>query len=388
MTSPPGQPAGDRSPVSGDRSPITGDRSPVTDDRFLVNDRLRPHRVPAPGAPEATRFHRSLPGYAATPVRSLPAVADALGIAAVLVKDESQRLGLPAFKILGAAWAVEQTLRRDPAVHTLVAASAGNHGRAVARCAAQRGLACRIYLPAGGSSARAEAIAAEAAEVVTAGGGYDSAVAAAVRAAARPGWALVADVSDRPDADSPGWVVDGYATLFRELDTQLADPADLVLVPAGVGSLAAAATRWAAHRTAPVPVVAVEPAAAACVSASLRAGAPVTVATTGTSLAGLDCATPSAAAWPAVRDGLAGTVTVPDPEVHAAMRELAGHGLVIGDCGAAPLAALRRLVTDPAGARLRAAVALGPAARVLLVATEGPTDPAGYRDVMTTGIQP
>jgi diaminopropionate ammonia-lyase len=90
-------------------------------------------------------------------------------------------------------------------------------------------------------------------------------------------------------------------------------------------------------------------------------------------MAGLDCAEVSPAAWPVLRDGIHGTVTVADAEVHAAMGELAGAGLAIGDCGAAPLAALRALATEPACAELRAAVGLGPASRPLLVATEGLT---------------
>ena len=341
--------------------------------------------MPPAAGPAATEFHRGLPGYAPTPVRSLPGIANALGIGALLLKDESDRLDLPAFKILGASWAVEQAVRQDPGVRRLVAASAGNHGRAVARCAAGRGLACRIFLPAGSSPARVEAIAAEGAQVVQVEGGYDDAVAAAGRAADEPGTALVADVSQQPDAASPGWVTDGYATMFRELDEQLSGPVDLVLVPVGVGSLAAAAVRWAVHAAQPAPVVGVEPVAAACVTASLRAGRLMTIPTPGTSLAGLDCATPSAVAWPAVRDGLTGTVTVDDPEVHAAIRELAGCGLSIGDCGAAPLAALRRLLTDPGCQPLRATVRLGPASRVLGIATEGPTDPAGYRAVVQAG---
>jgi diaminopropionate ammonia-lyase len=351
--------------------------------RALVNHRMCPERVPPPAGPAATRFHRSLPGYAPTPVRSLPGASEQLGIGAVLLKDESDRLGLPAFKILGASWAVERTLRRDPAVRTLVAASAGNHGRAVARCATQRGLACRIFLPAGSSPARAGAIAAEGAAVVPTAGGYEGAVAAAVRATGEPGTALVADVSHQPDAESPGWVVEGYATLFRELTEQLSGPVDLVLVPVGVGSLAAAAVRWACHQPRPALVVGVEPAAAACVTASLRAGEPVTIPTPGTTTTGLDCATPSAVAWPALRDGLAGTITVDDPEVHEAMRALAGYGLAIGDCGAAPLAALRRLVADPDCQPLRTAVGLDPTTRVLFIATEGPTDPASYRAVLS-----
>lgn len=364
--------------------------------RALVNPARRPDRVPPPPGPDPTRFHRALPGYAPTPIRELPGAAAALGLGAVALKDESDRFGLPAFKILGAAWAVERTLRRDPAVRTLVAASAGNHGRAVARCAARReGLACRIYLPAGAAPERAAAIAAEGATVVPVDGGYDAAVAVAARAAGEPGSALVADVSLRDqshpdrgvsrDTGSPAWVVDGYATLFRELAGQLPEPADLVLVPVGVGALAAAAVRWAVHEDGRAQVVGVEPTAAACLTASLRAGAPVTVPTPGTAMAGLDCATPSAAAWPTLRDGLTGTVTVDDTEVRAAMRELAGYGLAIGDCGAAPLAALRRLVRDDGCRALREAAGIGPATRVLGIATEGPTDAAAYRAAVPPG---
>jgi diaminopropionate ammonia-lyase len=99
-------------------------------------------------------------------------------------------------------------------------------------------------------------------------------------------------------------------------------------------------------------------------------------------MAGLDCAEISAAAWPSLRAGLHGTVTVSDAEAHAAMRELAAAGLAIGDCGAAPLAALRALVDGPETAELRAAVGLTPASRVLLIATEGVTDPDAYRAVV------
>jgi diaminopropionate ammonia-lyase len=99
-------------------------------------------------------------------------------------------------------------------------------------------------------------------------------------------------------------------------------------------------------------------------------------------MAGLDCAEVSAAAWPELRAGITGAVTVTDAEAHAAMAELAVLGHAIGDCGAAPLAALRALATDPACAELRAAAGgLGPETRALLIATEGVTDPDGYAEV-------
>ena len=339
--------------------------------RCFVNPALDTRAVPAPST-EAAGFHRSLPGYRATPVRELAAVAAELGVAAVGVKDESDRLGLPAFKVLGAAWAIERELRDRPDVHTLVAASAGNHGRAVAHAAALRGLRCRVFLPARSAAARRAAIAGEGAEVVVVDGTYENAVARAAQAGAEPGAAEIADVGASGPAHR---VIDGYATLFAEAAGQFDH--DLILVPVGVGSLAAAAARFAAH--AGVRVVGVEPATAACLGASLAAGRPASVPTPGTAMAGLDCAEVSTAAWPSLRDGVHGTITVDDAEVAAAVRELAAAGLAIGESGAAPLAGLRALAGGPECAELRACLSLGPASRVLLIATEGPTDPATYR---------
>jgi diaminopropionate ammonia-lyase len=337
----------------------------------LVNPAADPSAV-APPSPDAAAFHAALPGYRPTPLRDLTSIATELGVGGVALKDESARLGLPAFKVLGAAWAVERALREDPTIHTLVAASAGNHGRAVAHVAAVRGLHARILLPARAAAARCAAIAAEGAEVVVIDGDYEDAVALAAAAGAEPGTLELADVGA---AGPASWVIDGYATLFAETTAQ--GSFDLILVPVGVGSLAAAAARFGAATGA--RVIGVEPVTAACLTASLAAGEPTTVATPGTTMAGLDCAEVSAAAWPSLRAGIHGTVTVTDDDVRAAMRELATAGLTIADCGAAPLAALRALSGDPGGEGLRDAVGLGPATRVLLIATEGPTDPQGYR---------
>ena len=283
--------------------------------RCLVNPAADRGAVPPPSG-DAAAFHAALPRYRATPVQTLPGLAAELGVRAVAVKDESDRLGLPAFKVLGAAWAVERTLREHPEADTLVAASAGNHGRAVAHVAAQRGLRCRIFLPARSVASRRDAIAAEGAEVVIVEGSYEDAVARAIAAAAQPGALEIADV---------------------------------------------------------------EPATAACLTASLAAGRPTAVPTPGTVMAGLDCAEVSVAAWPSLQAGMHGTITVDDAETRAAVRVLADAGLAIGESGAAPLAALRALVRDPRCSTLRSSLPLGPDGRILLVATEGPTDPAGYR---------
>jgi diaminopropionate ammonia-lyase len=339
--------------------------------RALVNAAVRPAAVPPPST-EAAAFHAGLPGYRPTPVHALAEPG------AVHLKDESARLGLPAFKVLGASWAVERALRERPGVRTLVAASAGNHGRAVAHVAAQRGLACRVFLPARSAAARRDAIAAEGAELVVVDGSYEDAVAQAAESGRAPGAIEIADVGESGPAH---WVIDGYQTLFGE--TAAHGPFDLIVVPVGVGALAAAAARVAAHAGA--RVIGVEPATAACLTASLAAGEPTAVPTPGTSMAGLDCAEVSAAAWPSLRDGIHGTVAVHDAEVHAAMRELAAAGLAIGDSGAAPLAALRALRDDPRAAALRDAAGLTEASRVLLIATEGPTDPVAYAEVVGAG---
>ncbi len=316
----------------------------------FVNPARDPARV-TPPSPDATAFHRGLAGYAPTPLHPW---ADG-----VRLKDESSRLGLPAFKVLGVSWAVERALREHPGVHTLVAASAGNHGRAVARVARDRGLGATIVLPARAVAARRRAIAGEGAEVVVVAGTYEDAVAEATALAARPGCLELADVGDSGPAR---WVIDGYATLFAELPADV----DALVVPAGVGALAAAAARHGAATGA--RVVAVEPEAAACVTASLRAGTPTAVPTPGTRMAGLDCAEVSPAAWPDLLHGLHATVTVGDAEVRRAMRGLAECGLAIDASGAATLAALDHLDT----------AALGP--RVVAVLTEGVTDPAGYAE--------
>jgi diaminopropionate ammonia-lyase len=347
-----------------------------------VNGDLRPGRVPPPGGPEVLEFHRGLPGYRPTALHRLDGQAGTVGVGAAHLKDESDRLGLPAFKILGVSWALERALRARPPIRTVIAASAGNHGRAVAHVAAQRGLACRIYLPAVTSGTRAGLIAGEGAEIVRIDGDYDAAVAAAERAADRPATALIADTAADATEQTAAWVIDGYSTLFREAATQAAEPFDLVVVPVGVGSLAAAAVRWAVHEHPTATVVGVEPVTAACVTASLNVREAVSVTTSGTSMAGLDCATPSAVAWPTLRDGLAGTITVTDTEAQRAMRDLAALGLTIGDCGAATLAALRVIVTEDDGAALRVAAQLDHSTTVLCVGTEGASDPVAYRQTL------
>jgi diaminopropionate ammonia-lyase len=348
-----------------------------TTEPFLLNSRWTPGGAAEPRETERIRrFHQSLPDYAVTPLVPLPTVAATFGLGSVLVKDESLRLGLPAFKMLGASWAVHRALGSgDHDRRRLITATDGNHGRAVARMAALLGLPATVVVPDGVSEQAIALIRKEGAEVNVVDAPYDDAVReAALLADADPDALLVQDTSWPGYEDVPRWIVDGYATLFDEAADQaakLGTGIDLVVVPAGVGSLAHAAVLFSRSRPG-CRVVAVEPDVAACLRASLVAGAPTTVPTGTTSMAGLNCGTPSYLAWPDLERGLAGAVVVDETAATHAISELAALGVDSGPCGAASLAALRVLAAEPA----RSLLGLGPASSVVLLNTEG-SDAAG-----------
>jgi diaminopropionate ammonia-lyase len=322
-------------------------------------------------------FHAGLPGYAPTPLTEVPAIASQLGVGRVFVKDESDRMGLAAFKVLGASWAVHQMLARrsGPGPVTLVAATDGNHGRAVAWMARRSGQRACVFVPGWVHPAAVAAIAAEGAQVTEITGTYDDAVRLAVKAAGAPDAELVQDAGWPGYEEVPGWIVEGYSTLFAEVDEQLGEAAAeepaLVVIPAGVGSLAQAGITHYRSRAGATALLTAEPGTAACVLASLVRGEPGTIATGKTIMAGLNCGTPSGLAWPYLRDGLDAAVAVADADSAAAARDLAGYGIPAGPCGGAPLAGARAALTGDGAEERRAALAVGPDATVVLLSTEG-----------------
>ncbi len=289
-------------------------------------------------------------------------------------------MGLAAFKVLGASWAVHQVLSRHPAGAELllVTASDGNHGRAVARMARLFGQRAHVFVPSGVHPVAIASIAAEGARVTEVAGTYDEAVRlAAAEAAHEPSAELVQDTAWPGYEQVPGWIVEGYGTLFAEIDGQLADAEaagpGLVVVPVGVGSLAqAAVTHYRSRPGASDPaLLSVEPEAAACALASLTRDELVSVPAGATVMAGLNCGTPSTLAWPCLRGGLDAALAITDADSIAAAHELAGHGIPAGPCGAASLAGtLAALTGEGAGAR-RAALATGRDTTVVMLSTEG-----------------
>jgi diaminopropionate ammonia-lyase len=400
----------------------------------------------APPGRTPLEFHRRLPGYAPTPLVDAPGLAARLGVAKVWVKDESSRLGLPAFKILGASWATYKALEQHQG-HTfapwrtlgelasqlaalrplrLAAATDGNHGRAVAHMARLLGLGARIFVPAGTAEARIRAIEGEGAEVIVVDGTYDDAVALSA-AEAGPNCLVISDTSWPGYESVPRDVIEGYATIFAEVDDELArhdEPGpDLVAVQIGVGALAAAVVshyrrddrrpQSAEDRRLKIEdsnvsademlssileplssinssligrrlsIVGVEPTRAACLLAAMRAGRIVDVPGPHDSImAGLNAGRASLVAWPIVSTGIDLFAAVEDERAREAMRALADAGVVAGETGAAGLAGLLELLTGDDAEPVRSRLGVTGATRALIFVTEGATDPDAYARIV------
>jgi diaminopropionate ammonia-lyase len=356
--------------------------------------------APDPGSPDRPiDFHRRLPGYRETPLVEAPRLAEMLGVAKLLIKDETSRFGLPSFKILGASWATYAALRErlgpipDGSLSyeglqswaaplrplTLMAASDGNHGRAVARVAKWLGLNARIFLPSFVSRGRCQAIAAEGAELVMIDGVYDASVDAAIDAARDAGSLLISDTARSASDVVPRLVTAGYTTAFAEIEQQLSQSGDnridAVAIQAGVGGLASAATMWArlTRRGRSPRVIVVEPEPAACVMAALAAGEPIAVSASQVSaMSVLQCGTLSLTAFANLQAGVSCCLAVEDSWATTAASELASSGVRTGPSGAAGIAGLLAAFTGPFAGPVRQHLGLSSDSRLLAVATESP----------------
>ena len=343
---------------------------------------------PASDYADVCAFFDARPALQATPTRRLPALAAHLGLADLAVKDETGRFGLNAFKLLGDRFAVE-TLIAEGAIHpgdTLVCASEGNHGRAVARAAREAGCESRVYMAGDAASARVEAIAGEGATVVRVDGSYDDAVRVMSREAAAQGWTIVSDTSWEGYERIPRLIMLGYTRMIDEI----AIPFDVVFVQGGVGGLlcgvaSACAFRFPDRRP---RVISVEPAQAACLQASARAGHPVAVeGPLETQMAGLRNREVSPLAFGAVQPIVDAYMAIDDAWAYEAMRRLAkplgtDPRVAAGASGAAALGGLLALVGDPALAGAREQLALDQTSRVLAIVSEGVTDPALWKKIV------
>lgn len=356
-------------------------------------------------------FHRALPGYTPTPLVMLSGLASELGIGRLLLKDEAPRFGLNAFKVLGASYAIFRFLQqawqqrfgtppplqfffqpeqlRRLGTFTFAAATDGNHGRAVAWTARQLGQQAVIYVPQNMAPARRQAIAEEGARVVPVDSHYDATVRHMAEEAARRGWQIISDTAWPGYEAIPRWIMAGYTTLFAEAWAQMDGAApDVVLLQGGVGGFAAAGVDFFRRRLgASLPkLVVVEPLDADCLLASSLTSDGEMAHAKGNQnslMAGLNCGTPSSVAWPLLRDSIDAFIAIDDGWAAQAVRRLyraaAGDANVVsGESGAAGFAGLLALLGDPALQPARERLGIGAKSRVLLVSTEGATDPDSF----------
>ena len=363
------------------------------------------------GTGAAERYLAWRGNRAGTRLVALPGLAEMLGVGALYAKDEGGRLGLGSFKALGGGYAVARLVLeaagqmlgrrldypdlKTPDIGalawnmTFACATDGNHGKSVAEGAAAVGARAVIFVHAHVSDARVAAIRQYGAEIVRVDGSYDESVREAARVAEREGWTIVSDTSWPGYERIPGLVMQGYTAMAREALAALDRPPTHVFVQVGVGGVAAAvAAHMALALKGERPVfVAVDPALAACMFESAKAGrAAAAPAGPPTVMAMLDCYEPSPIAWRVLERVADAFMTVEDEDAIAAMNALAkpfggDPAIVAGESGGVGLAGLVRAAGDP---ETRAALRLDASSRVLVFVTEGATDPERFR--LHTGL--
>jgi diaminopropionate ammonia-lyase len=376
--------------------------------------------LPADTPRTARRFHRQIPGYRISPLKGLTQLAQKLGVEGIWVKDESARLNLGSFKVLGGSFAIYQLLRRRLGLEdkelsfsdltsgplrdkvgeiTFAAATDGNHGRGVAWSAAQMGFKSVIYVHKLTSAARIQAIERNGARVEIIDGTYDDAVRQINQDAQQHGWEVISDTAWEGYEDIPKWVMQGYTTMLSEAQEQLASQGIIkpthIFVQAGVGSLAAATIGFYDNlfgRERPVSVV-VEPTTAACLYLSAQKGDGKPHSFPGeldTIMAGLACGDPNPLAWRMLYDCADYFAICPDYVAAKGMRvygvPLAGDPFIVsGESGAVTLGALMHILEYQGEQTLREKLGLGPDSQILLINSEGNTSPDDFRHVVWEG---
>jgi diaminopropionate ammonia-lyase len=310
--------------------------------RFVRNRFREPGPFPPPSA-AAREFHRTLAGYAPTPLVDCQPLADSLGLRTLHVKDESHRFGMNSFKALGASYAMRSFAT------TFSAATAGNHGRAVAWSARRLGCEAKIFVPSITIPARIENIRREGAEVRIIEGTYEDAVRQCDAESRENGWQVISDTGYPGYLEIPRLVVEGYQTLFLECECE----PDAVFIQAGVGGLLSAAVNHFRSREPSPTIICVEPEVADGLLESISMGEPsVSKGPQNSIMAGLNCSEVSLSAWPSIKRGVDIFLAIEDSPALDAMRLLAGVGIDSGESGAAGLAGLIALRDQFQGQRV------------------------------------
>ena len=388
---------------------------PGSDDKFL--DLMSEENVT-----KANEFHKSFPQYSVTPLQKLSALASYLGVKGIYCKDESYRFGLNAFKVLGGSYAMgryiakelgrdisqlpynvlsSDKLREEFGQATFFTATDGNHGRGVAWAAKRLGQKAVVRMPKGTTKTRFDNIAKEGAEVTIEEVHYDDCVRmAAAEAAKTEHGIIVQDTAWAGYEEIPSWILQGYGTLVLEADKQLkengVDRPTHVFVQAGVGSLAGAVVGYFAHKYKENPPVMVvcEASAADCLYRSAVQADGNLVNVTGdlqTIMAGLACGEGNTIGWDILKNHVTVFASCPDwmsakaTRIYANPLENDPH-IISGESGSVPLGLAYTALHDEDAKDLKEALKLDENSNILVISTEGDTDPVRYREIVWDGL--
>ena len=388
---------------------------PGSDDKFL--DLMSEENVT-----KANEFHKSFPQYSVTPLQKLSALASYLGVKGIYCKDESYRFGLNAFKVLGGSYAMgryiakelgrdisqlpynvlsSDKLREEFGQATFFTATDGNHGRGVAWAAKRLGQKAVVRMPKGTTKTRFDNIAKEGAEVTIEEVNYDDCVRmAAAEAAKTEHGIIVQDTAWAGYEEIPSWIMQGYGTLVLEADKQLkengVDRPTHVFVQAGVGSLAGAVVGYFAHKYKENPPVMVvcEASAADCLYRSAVQADGNLVNVTGdlqTIMAGLACGEGNTIGWDILKNHVTVFASCPDwmsakaTRIYANPLENDPH-IISGESGSVPLGLAYTALHDEDAKDLKEALKLDENSNILVISTEGDTDPVRYHEIVWDGL--
>jgi diaminopropionate ammonia-lyase len=368
------------------------------------------------------RFHRQLPGYQPTNLVRLSKLARSWGIGEILVKDESERFNLKAFKVLGGSYAVARLLCQKLKVDiedidydhllsdkvrqrigqvTFTTATDGNHGRGIAWIAEQLKQRAVIYMPKGSVRSRMENIRSHGATVEVTVLNYDDTVRLSCRMAQENGWHVIQDTAWEGYTEIPLWIMQGYMTMCAEAVSQMFKERirpTHVFLQAGVGALAGAMVGYLVNKfqdNLPRFII-MEPNNAACIFASAAAGDGLSHAVKGdlnTIMVGLACGEPNPIAWDILRDFPSCYISCDDFVAANGIRILANplegdDAVVAGESGSVGIGLLDLLANNPDFSKLKQELKIGPNSNLLFFNTEGATDPENYREILWYGKYP
>jgi len=235
---------------------------------------------------------------------------------------------------------------------------------------------------------REQAIKAYGADIVRSKGNYDCSVKEAAKDADIYGRIIISDTSYEGYMDIPKDVALGYTVMLREIIQQLnGDVPTHVFIQGGVGGLASAVCAyfwqyWGAERP---RFIVVEPEAANCLQKSAESGTPVSIeGELDTMMAGLACGEVSLLSWEILSVGCDDFMTVEEDSIAPCMQLLAkgNYGdpeIIAGESAVAGLAAV---IAACQSAKFSGAIGLNNQSRVLVIGTEGNTDPELYNDLI------